>query len=52
MKIVFPKAKDDILKSLVLSTIQRRAVYCQEEERKQKIFTFKKLKSENSEVLV
>lgn len=52
MKIVFPKAKEDVLKSLVLSTIQRRAVYCQEEERKQKIFTFKKLKSENLEVLV
>lgn len=51
MKIVFPKAKEDVLKSLVLSTIQRHSVYCQE-GKELKIFTFKKLKSENLKVLV
>ena len=43
---LFPKAQHDVLKCLVLSTTHNQITVI-EEERNQKIFTFKKLESEN-----
>lgn len=47
-----PKAKDDVLKCIILSPTQRYSVYCQRTKKEQKMFTLKKLKSEYLDLLL